>query len=71
MRSVSVMGIGETKMGKLPGQSLRDLIQEAGTKATKDAKVEKNQIQALYIGNFNASQLVNQSQLVLATPVIH
>ncbi|MDE5414920.1 thiolase domain-containing protein [Alkalihalobacterium chitinilyticum] len=71
MRSVSVIGIGETKMGKLPDQSLRDLIQEAGVKAIQDAKVDKNQIQALYIGNFNGSQLVNQSHVnALASEVL-
>jgi acetyl-CoA C-acetyltransferase len=71
MRSVSVVGIGETKMGKYPEKSLRDLILEAGTKALKDSKIEKDKIEALYIGNFNASQLANQSHLnALASEVL-
>ena len=39
MRSVSVIGIGETKIGRFPDRSLRDLIQEAGEKAIVDAGV--------------------------------
>lgn len=71
MRSVSVIGIGETKMGKFPNKSLRDLILEAGTKALEDSKVEKRKIEALYIGNFNASQLAGQSHLnALASEVL-
>lgn len=63
MRSVSVIGIGETKMGKLPDRSLRDLIREAGSKAIADAGIDKDTIEALYIGNFNASYLCYQSHL--------
>jgi len=63
MRSVSVLGIGETKMGKLPDKSLRDLIKEAGTKALADAGIEKDQIQALYLGNFNGQYLCYQGHM--------
>ena len=63
MRSVSVIGIGETKMGKLPEKSLRDLIREAGSKAIADAGIDEDAIEALYIGNFNASYLCCQSHL--------
>ncbi|MHC1760032.1 MAG: thiolase domain-containing protein [Negativicutes bacterium] len=63
MRSVSVIGVGETKFGKLPDKSLRDLINEAGKKAIQDAGIEKNQIQALYIGNFNAQYFCHQGHL--------
>ena len=63
MRSVSVLGIGETKMGKHPDRSLRDLIKEAGTKAIEDAGIEKERIQALYMSNFNGSYLCYQSHM--------
>ena len=63
MRSVSVIGIGETKLGKLPDRTLRDLIAEAGGKAIADAGIEKSMIQAAYIGNFNAGTLCGQSHL--------
>lgn len=61
MRSVSIIGIGETKMGKHADRSLRSLIKEAGTKAIDDAGIAKEQIQALYMGNFNSSFLCLQS----------
>ncbi|WNF36508.1 thiolase domain-containing protein [Bacillaceae bacterium IKA-2] len=71
MRSVSVIGIGETKIGKYPDKSIRDLIFEAGTKALEDSKIDKKKIEALYIGNFNASQLVGQSHVnALASEVL-
>lgn len=63
MRSVSVIGIGETKMGKLPERSLRELIKEAGSKAICDAGIEKEQIQALYMGNFVAQPLCLQGHM--------
>lgn len=63
MRSVSVIGIGETKMGRYPDRSLRDMILEAGGKAISDAGIEKKDIQALYLGNFNGQQLTGQGHM--------
>lgn len=63
MRSVSVIGIGETKMGKFPEKSLRELIAEAGNKAIADAGIEKDRIQALYMGNYNSSYWCLQSHI--------
>lgn len=63
MRSVSVMGIGETKFGKLDNYSLRDLIVEAGNKAIGDSGIEKDKIQALYMSNFNGSYWSTQSHM--------
>lgn len=63
MRSVSIIGIGETKMGKLPDRNLRSLIAEAGEKAIADAGIEKKQIEALYLGNFNSQFLCHQGHM--------
>lgn len=63
MRSVSVIGIGETKMGNFPDKSLRDMISEAGNKAIDDSGIEKERIQALYLGNFNSSYWCTQSHM--------
>ncbi|MDR2162585.1 MAG: thiolase domain-containing protein [Clostridiales Family XIII bacterium] len=63
MRSVSIIGIGETRLGKLAEYSLSDMIKEAGGKAIEDAGLEAKDIQAAYIGNFNGSYLNNQSHL--------
>lgn len=58
-----MIGIGETKMGKLPDRSLRDLIKEAGSKAIEDAGIEKERIQALYMSNFNGQYLCYQGHM--------
>ncbi|RVU55692.1 thiolase domain-containing protein [Anaerosphaera multitolerans] len=62
MRSVSVIGIGETKMGKLDS-GLHELILEAGNKAIEDAGIEKTAIEAGYIGNFDSAHLCNQNHI--------
>ena len=63
MRNVSIIGIGETKMGKHPNRSLRSLIEEAGSKAIADAGIEKERIQSVFVGNFNGSFLAYQSHI--------
>lgn len=63
MRKVSVIGIGETKMGRLADRSLRDLIDDAGNKAIADAGIEKSRIGAVYMGNFNSSYLCGQAHM--------
>ncbi|CAK7060292.1 MAG: hypothetical protein DELT_01403 [Desulfovibrio sp.] len=63
MKKISIIGIGETKMGKLADQSLRDMIKTAGTKAIEDAGIEKSRIQAVYMGNFNSSYLCGQGHM--------
>ncbi|MTI17742.1 thiolase domain-containing protein [Rhodobacteraceae bacterium RKSG542] len=63
MKKISILGIGETKMGRLADRSLRDLIKEAGTKAIEDAGIEKERIQAVYMGNFNSQFLTGQGHM--------
>ena len=63
MRPVSIIGIGETRMGKLVDYTLRDLILEAGEKAIKDAGIERSAIQALYVGNFIGQPLTGQGHM--------
>jgi acetyl-CoA acetyltransferase len=63
MRKVSVIGIGETRMGRLADRSLRDLIDDAGTKAIADAGIDKSRIGAVYMGNFNSSYLCGQAHM--------
>lgn len=71
MRSVSVIGIGETKMGRFPEKSLRDLILEAGEKAIVDAGIERSDVKALFMSNFNAQFLCGQGHIgPLATEVL-
>ena len=71
MQRVVVAGIGETRMGKHPDLTLRDLIQDAGTKAIADSGLDKSMIQALYMSNFNAQFLCHQGHLgALASEVL-
>jgi acetyl-CoA C-acetyltransferase len=63
MRKVSVIGVGETAMGKHMGNSLAMMIKEAGHKAIADANITKDQIQALYMGNFVAQNLCGQGHM--------
>ncbi|MEI7463467.1 MAG: thiolase domain-containing protein, partial [Candidatus Taylorbacteria bacterium] len=61
MRSISVVGIGETKMGKFPNRSYREMILEAGNAAILDSGIDKKDIQAVYMGNFDGAFLSNQN----------
>ena len=63
MRSVSIIGIGETRFGRLKEYSLRQMIEEAGKKAIADAGIEKEKLEALYIGNYNGSFFCGQSHI--------
>lgn len=63
MRSVSVIGIGETKMGRFPDRSLRDLILDAGSEALIDVGIGPGEIQALFMSNFNAQNLCGQGHI--------
>jgi len=58
-----MLGIGETKMGKMLHRSLRGLIQDAITKAVVNLGIETDRIKALYIGNFNRSHFCQQSDI--------
>jgi len=63
LKKVSIIGIGETKMGRFPDRTLTQMIQEAGNKAIQDAGIDKSEIQSVYVGNFNSSYLCGQSHL--------
>ena len=63
MKSVSVIGIGETKIGRFADVSAKDMIKEAGEKAIADAGIQKSDIEALFFGNFNGQQLSGQGHM--------
>lgn len=63
MRSVAVLGVGESKMGRHPDLSIRQLIAQAGGDALLDAGVEAKDIKAAYIGNFVGQPLAGQGHL--------
>lgn len=61
MRQVSIIGVGETRMGRFPARTLRELIYEAGEAAIADAGIGRERIQAAYIGNYAGLSLCGQN----------
>ena len=61
MRDVSIIGIGQAKVGEHWGKSLRDLAVESLWAAMADAGVEE--ADALYVGNMLGGQFVGQEHL--------
>lgn len=66
--TISIVGSGHTKFGKLDAKTLEDLIVAAATEAIEDAAIEPAAIDAVYLGHFNsglvpdgfASSLIHQ-----------
>jgi len=63
MRKVFVTGIGATSIGEHWDKSLRDLMIEAASRAIEDAGIQKNMIEAVFIGNMSSSILQGQEHL--------
>jgi acetyl-CoA C-acetyltransferase len=61
MRSVSIIGIGQTPVGELWEQSARQLAYEAISSAMADANVER--ADALFVGNMLSGSLLDQEHL--------
>lgn len=67
-RTVSIVGCGHTKFGRLDALTLEDLIVSAGREALEEAGVTGSEIDAVYLGHFNsglvpdafASSLIHQ-----------
>jgi acetyl-CoA C-acetyltransferase len=53
----AIVGWGHTPFGKLDGQSLEDLIQAAAREALADAGLPGTDIDAVWLGNFNAGMV--------------
>lgn len=71
MRNVAVVGVGQTAFGERWDKSLRDLIVEAGNAAINDARVERNEIQSLFIGCMSSGRYAGQEHLgALAADVL-
>jgi acetyl-CoA C-acetyltransferase len=61
MRDVSIIGIGQTKVGEHWDKSLRELGYRALNAAMRDAKVQR--ISGLYVGNMLSGELTSQEHL--------
>lgn len=53
MTNIAVVGVGQTKFGEHWNMSLRDLIVDAGILAIKDSGIDKEMIDAIYVGNMS------------------
>ncbi len=61
MRDVSIIGIGQTKVGEHWDKGLRDLAAEALLSAMSNAKIEH--VDGLYVGNMLSGELTAQEHL--------
>jgi acetyl-CoA C-acetyltransferase len=61
MRNVSIIGIGQTQVGELWHQSIRDLAVQATRAAMRDAHIER--ADAIYIGNMLSGEVTGQAHL--------
>ena len=63
MRDVAIIGVGITKFGELWDISFRQMMMDAGARAIEDAKIDGKQIDAMYVGNMSAGQLIRQEHI--------
>ncbi len=63
MQKIVAVGIGITKFGEHWEKSLRELAIEAALHAIKDAGIEREQIDALWIGNMSSGRFTGQEHL--------
>jgi len=61
VRDVSIIGIGQTKVGEHWEKSLRELAGEAVLAALRDASLER--VDALYVGNMLSGEIAGQEHL--------
>jgi acetyl-CoA C-acetyltransferase len=60
---VAIVGAAVTRFGELWDSSLRDIGLESGMRALMDARLETEDIQALYLGNMSAGRFIQQEHI--------
>lgn len=63
MKDIYIKGTGLTKFGEAWDKDLRDLCFEAGQKAIQDAKIDPQEIDAIYVANMKAGEFAGQDHL--------
>ena len=63
MQKILAAGAGITKFGEHWEKSLRELAVEASLQAINNAGIDKNQIDALWIGNMSSGRFIGQEHL--------
>ncbi|HUG59096.1 MAG TPA: thiolase domain-containing protein [Candidimonas sp.] len=67
--AVSIVGSGHTKFGRLDAQTLEDLIVAAASEAIADAQIDPGDIDAVFLGHFNAGLVPDAFASSLVTQV--
>ena len=60
---VGIIGVGMTKFGEHWDRRYRDLIVDAGVEAIKDAGIEGNQIEGMYVGSMSPGLFAEQEHV--------
>jgi len=63
VRDVAIVGAGMTQFGELWERSLQDIGLESGMLALKDAGLETEDIDALFLGNMSAGRFIAQEHI--------
>ena len=60
---VAIIGVGQTKFGELWEASFSQLFVEAGANAIKDAGIDGEDIDAIFVGNMSAGRFIDQEHI--------
>ncbi|MBP2143427.1 acetyl-CoA C-acetyltransferase [Methanococcus voltae] len=60
MKDIAIIGYGQTKFGELWESSFRELLVDSGVKAIENAKVDGDDIDAMYVGTMSGGLFVGQ-----------
>lgn len=63
LRGVSIIGIGSTPFGVLEGKTIQSMATAACSEAIKEAGIEREQIEAFYLGNYISGMLEGQETI--------
>ena len=63
MKPVAIVGVGQTKFGENWHQSLKQMAFESSMAALRDAKIERKDIGALFVGNMASGRFTGQEHL--------
>ena len=63
MRSVSIIGFGQTRFGELWEKGFREMIAEAGVKAVQSAGLDGKEIEAVFGGTMASGRFIGQEHI--------
>ncbi len=63
MRDVAVVGVGMNRFGKYPDKGIKELVAESVNKALADADIEKDLIEAAYMGSAATGLMTGQEMI--------